>query len=707
MAQVTSSEVFAFGAKGQSAPDSLTVGNGSVWAEYGNGADSTGAKGGSSTLVQYAPDGTTQHTYTLPGLVDGLKIDPNTGIVWALQNNDGNATLTLINPATGSVSAPLSPAVTSTTSGYDDVAFIGNKVFESYTNPTSNGDPVVRQLTNGEVPFGPLAYTDVLAFGATGTNVVTGQVDQTIPLNDPDSLKSTPDGSLVQTSEADNAFTIIHNPGTASQSQSFYQFSNLPAGSALDDVVVPNSGSGTLYVANQGANQILKVTLTGLDSNTALASEGTEIVEVDLTTGAQTALVTGLQGSHGLAFVPDAAVVGPVVQSEKIVAVGGEVGGTAPDSLTMGRDGSLWVEYGNNADSTGKGGTSTIAHYSPDGDVLNTYALPGSIDGLKVNPNTNQVWALENQDANAKLVLIDPATNQVGPELSYAAPYVYGDASARGYDDVAFDGNKVYLSYTNPKTVGDSVVQRLDNGNTPVGALKTTSILRFGDTGTNLVTGQFNQLLPVNDPDSLKTLADGSLILTSDHDRSYTIIAKPGTAQQSESFVTLPAGSTGLDDAIVPTSTSGTFYVANQGGNDVIAAKVTGLNTHDLYASVGSHNAVVQIDTTTGAVTPVITGLGAPHGLLFVADAATATAATPLPAMPSYGSQAGGLAGLLAQYGPTHPFGPSASNITSLLARLGAGTVGIPLPSALTFGAVPPLPDSQAIVQQVALKHTA
>jgi hypothetical protein len=55
--------------------------------------------------VQYSPSGAVQHVYTMAGLVDGLKFNPVTGMVWALQNNDGNATLSLINPATESVVA--------------------------------------------------------------------------------------------------------------------------------------------------------------------------------------------------------------------------------------------------------------------------------------------------------------------------------------------------------------------------------------------------------------------------------------------------------------------------------------------------------------------------------------------------------------------------------------------------------------------------
>jgi hypothetical protein len=63
--------VFASGAAvGGTQPDSVTAGNGSVWIEYGNGADSTGA-GGSSTIVQYnAANGAIQHQYTISGLVD-------------------------------------------------------------------------------------------------------------------------------------------------------------------------------------------------------------------------------------------------------------------------------------------------------------------------------------------------------------------------------------------------------------------------------------------------------------------------------------------------------------------------------------------------------------------------------------------------------------------------------------------------------------
>jgi hypothetical protein len=312
----------------------------------------------------------------------------------------------------------------------------------------------------------------------------------------------------------------------------------------------------------------------------------------------------------------------PVVKSEQTFAMGVAVGGTAPDSITVG-GGSIWVEYGNGADSTGAFGNSTIVQYSMTGQVEQTYTIGGLADGLKYDPATGNVWVLLNNDGNSALQFINPATQQVSDPLYYGSGYVYGPDSGRGFDDVVFDGNRVFLSETNPANTGDPVIVQLLNGQAPFGTLQTTGVLSFGDTGTNLVTGQTNQPLPITDPDSLKLLPNGDLLLTGEADGAYIFVKDPGTNRQTESFVTLPSGDI-PDDAIMPTSRSGTFYISNQGGNDVISVQVTGLNTHNLYADVTNQNGgeLVQIDPKTGAVTPVVTGLDAPHGLAFVPSVA-------------------------------------------------------------------------------------
>lgn len=309
------------------------------------------------------------------------------------------------------------------------------------------------------------------------------------------------------------------------------------------------------------------------------------------------------------------------VVSSKIFATA-PAGDTSPDSITVG-NGSVWVEYGNGAASNGSKGASTIVQYNLQGKVEHTYTNAGLADGLKIDPVTGDVWVLNNQDGNATLQLIDPNTNQISAPLQYGSGYVYGAKTSRGFDDVVFDGKKVFLSETNPANPGDPVVVQLVNGTAPFGTLQTQAVVSLGDTGKNLVTGQTNQPLPVTDPDSLKLLPNGSLLLTGEADGAFVFISHPGTAQQSDSFVTLPAGFT-PDDAIMPTSSSGTFYISNQGANDVLAVKVTGLNTHDLYADIASKNELVQIDPNTGKITTVVTGLNSPHGLAFVPSAPTA-----------------------------------------------------------------------------------
>ena len=251
--------VFATGgAVDATQPDSVTFGNNSLWVEYGNGASSTGGSG-SSTIVQYSLGGSVLHTYSIAGSVDGLKFDPNTGQIWALQNQDANSTLTIINPTTGTTSsftygAPYTSM--SGTRGFDDVAFMGSQVFMSVTNPASGTDPVIVQITN---LASPLLQSAILTAGATGTNLPTGQ-QGTIPATDPDSLKSGPNGSLILSGEADQALMFINSPGQASQSVSFLNLVNAtgaPAGSP-DDAIFPSAAQGTFYVADTAAKHHLR-----------------------------------------------------------------------------------------------------------------------------------------------------------------------------------------------------------------------------------------------------------------------------------------------------------------------------------------------------------------------------------------------------------------------------------------------------------------
>lgn len=229
--------------------------------------------------------------------------------------------------------------------------------------------------------------------------------------------------------------------------------------------------------------------------------------------------------------------------STSTFATGTAVGATAPDSVTYG-GGSVWVEYSNGAASNNYTGNSSIVQYSTSGVVQNTYTLGGNVDGLKYNPNSGNVWALQNQDGNSQLSVINPDTKSIS---TYNYGPVYGAVSgSRGFDDVAFIGNNAYLSVTNPAGTSDFVVVKLDSSTPATPVTFTTT-----QTGAGILT---------TDPDSLKSTPTGGLILTGEGDGALTFITNPGMASQTATSVKLSGSFTGApDDSVTATSTSGTF----------------------------------------------------------------------------------------------------------------------------------------------------
>lgn len=308
---------------------------------------------------------------------------------------------------------------------------------------------------------------------------------------------------------------------------------------------------------------------------------------------------------------------------------------SAPDSITTGA-GSVWVAYagGTTANGSQPSGFSTVVRYDTAGKVQRSFSIAGSVDGLKYNPNTGKVWALQNQDANSKLTIIDPATNTTS-----SVPYAVVSQS-QGYDDVVFRGKDTYLSYTNPSAPNDATIQKVVPGITPIAV---TNILTAGAPGTNLVTGKPGFVPQVADPDSLKLAPNGDLVQTSGNRDTLVFIHNPGTSKQSVGYLPLtdPTGAviTGLDDSRFVTAKSGDLYLTETSGNKVLELELDGLTPGTLLGNIGSLKELAFIDTKTGLATPFVTGLPGAHGLAFVAD-------VPEPA--ALGVLGLGLAGLLA-----------------------------------------------------------
>jgi hypothetical protein len=303
--------VFATGsAIGATSPDSVAFGDGSVWISYQNGADSAGG-GGSSTVARYTPTGALLNTFSITGNVDGLRVDPATGLVWALQNNDGNSALTTINPLTNALTPYTygSSYTNVANRGFDDVVFRNGQVFLSETNPTGTGDPVIVQLTTGLVS--PLQVSPVLNSGMVGTNLATGQTNAPTTITDSDSLILTPSGDLALTGEADKQIVFVHNPGAGNQSISFISLlgtNNQPITGSPDDTIYPTATQGLIYLADTGANTVYELVASGLSPGSVLVDVGNELGSLDTATGVVTPLFTGVS-PHGAVFVTFAETV--------------------------------------------------------------------------------------------------------------------------------------------------------------------------------------------------------------------------------------------------------------------------------------------------------------------------------------------------------------------------------------------------------------
>lgn len=183
---------------------------------YGNGVDTTG-KGGPSNVVEYdISSGNVLRNISIPGHLDGLKINPATNDVWTTENEDGNPTLAIINPQTGNFQI-FTFAPDLLTGGMDDLVFsLANpkQVFIVASSQTDITLPVIVEITgqptanNAQVtPFLPGNPPSVV-------NVVTDTVETSDQIGDPDSMTLDPVGELVLDNRSDKSLYIV-NPTIA------------------------------------------------------------------------------------------------------------------------------------------------------------------------------------------------------------------------------------------------------------------------------------------------------------------------------------------------------------------------------------------------------------------------------------------------------------------------------------------------------------
>jgi hypothetical protein len=313
---------FATAPAGLSAPDSLTFSSTHVFVGYGNGGSPVGSGGAMSNIIEYDFNGNEIRNFPIVGHNDGLRFNPRTNELWALQNEDGNSTLIILNPETGEQRlyhlCKGSPCTGPHGGGYDDIDFNEGRIYISASAPTLMPDSapaIVSLKLKGE----EVVLTGIINGNAKVTNVRTGR-KVTLNLTDPDSMVVDPFGELVMTSQGDGELIIVQHPGRGCQNSFVVPVSSALGGrttgnTQLDDTVFTSRSPGMLLIADKGLNAIYEITAPyfgpGAYSAVSVFSTPTApnpiasfVGRTNLTTGFITPIVIGMSNPGGMAFIP-------------------------------------------------------------------------------------------------------------------------------------------------------------------------------------------------------------------------------------------------------------------------------------------------------------------------------------------------------------------------------------------------------------------
>jgi hypothetical protein len=307
-----------------------------------------------------------------------------------------------------------------------------------------------------------------------------------------------------------------------------------------------------------------------------------------------------------------------------------------PDSIVQ-YGNSVFIAY-QNAGEVKDGSVPTvmndIVQYDLTGAALKTYSVPGHVDGLLARKDTNTLWAMANEDGNPKLTIIDL---QSGTQKTYTPTVV--PTHGGGYDDMQLIGGVVYVSASAPTTPGTGpTVVRLSlnpNGTTFDVATVLDGAAQFMDI-TPSVGGAANPsygkmvTFALTDPDSLETDPSGALVLDSQGDGKLIFISNPGTPSQAASMLSLTLyndkdGPTEFVDDTrfvpAPGANGNTFMLFTDASNTTYRVDAPFVKGTAFSAGQGQ---VMQLDKTSGHLTPVVVGIGVasalqdPHGIAFI-----------------------------------------------------------------------------------------
>lgn len=283
-------------------PDSIVVVNGHVWIGFGDGVAKDGTDGKSSSIVEFDEEGVPLHAYAVPGHNDGLKLDPKTKLLWALQNEDGNPNLVILDPKTGTETMYTPAVPPAQGGGYDDIAFLNGKVYFSASAPAN--DPNTSQaivevtLTGSQFTVTPTVGGNAAALDVPDDSTVT------LNLIDPDSL-TTHLGNLVMTNQDGAQLVVVERPGKANQKVLVFPLKRAGNPVSVDDTLFIPSADGRILVSDTSTDTIYAIDRAAFVPGTAYSAAASDgfVGTVDFDKGVFKPVVKGLVGPHGLAFL--------------------------------------------------------------------------------------------------------------------------------------------------------------------------------------------------------------------------------------------------------------------------------------------------------------------------------------------------------------------------------------------------------------------
>lgn len=296
------------------------------------------------------------------------------------------------------------------------------------------------------------------------------------------------------------------------------------------------------------------------------------------------------------------------------VFVTGPSGVSNPDSV-MRLGEHIWIGYGNNAAPDGSHGKSNIIEYARDGKVVMNLVVKGHNDGLRFNPYTHRIWALQNEDAIPNMVAINPANGDMQP------PADLKTVNGGGYDDMAFIRGQTYISASNPKLNSKGVndhpaiisLVRAGNGYVP------ETVLSGNSWAVNTVLDR-RARLNLTDPDSMIETPDGNLLMTSQADAELILLRLNGSKGPYVSQIPLVGGAQ-ADDTVFATNRSGKIYVSDTPANTVYELSSGSFPLGQAYSALVPPKGAGYVGALfldSGATIPVLSGLKSPHGMAFV-----------------------------------------------------------------------------------------